>query len=138
MFHFPYTKLPSVAKKEVYAPLAKVRLSFHKTHKITPVPVASLIDSGADVCFCADYIGIWLGIQLSRIKTVGEFTAANGSKFIAKPANICIQAYNKNYDYLMFFTSVLPKHTPIILGQIGFFDHFRLLFDFKNRDIGIE
>lgn len=137
MFQFPYTKLPSTSRKEVYLPLAKVRLGYKRTHKILPISVVALIDSGADVCFCTKDIGTWLGIQLNKMKSE-EFTAANRSKFIAKAVAVTFYSYRKEYECKFYFTEVLPKHTPIILGQIGFFDHFKIFFDYKNKVIGLE
>ena len=31
----------------------------------------------------------------------------------------------------------LPHETPIILGQVGFFDHFKITFDVKNKEIEV-
>ena len=138
MIQIPYTKLPSVSQKEVYTPLAKVRLGYKKTHQITPFPIVALIDSGSDVYFCSDLIGMWLGIKFDKVKTKAEFTAANRSTFITKPAVVTLYAYNKQYEYEFYFSATLPRHTPIILGQLGFFDHFKVLFDFSNRVIELE
>lgn len=131
----PYTVLPSKSQGRVYSPLAKVVLNYKKTHKITPRPIPALIDSGADVCFCNDMIGAWLGVKLDKIKNEKEFTAANRSTFKTKPEIITLHAYGKSYDCKFYFTDVLPRHTPIILGQIGFFDHFKIIFDFQNTQI---
>lgn len=136
MFKFPYVALPSKVGK-VYKPLVKIRLSYLKTHKLT-LPVAALIDSGADVCFCSDFIGTWLGIQLSKIKKEEEFTAANGQVFKAKPAVVKLLMENLHFETTVYFTDVLPRNTPIILGQIGFFDRFKITFNAKEEFIQIE
>ena len=130
----PYTLLPSKSKGSIHLPLVKVVLNYKKTHKITPVPISALIDSGADVCFCNETIGVWLGIQFNKIKE-GIFTAANRTTFKAKPEIITLHAYNKSYECKFFFTDTLPRHTPIILGQLGFFDHFRITFDYRENQI---
>ena len=127
MLKFPYVALPS-KMGNVYKPLIKVRFNYLKTHKIT-LPVVALIDSGADVCFCSDFIGAWLGIQFNKIKKDEEFTAANGQTFKAKPVNISVFIENINYKSTIYFTDVLPRQTPIILGQIGFFDRFKITFN---------
>lgn len=133
----PYTLLPSKSKGSIRLPLAKVLLNYKKTHKITTVPIVALIDSGADVCFCNDMIGTWLGIKFEKIKD-GIFTTANRTTFNAKPEIITLHAYNKTYECKFFFTDTLPQHTPIILGQIGFFDHFKITFDYRNNKITID
>ncbi len=136
MIETPYIALPSKVGP-VYKPLIKVRLNYAKTHKIT-LPVTALIDSGADVCFCSDFIAAWLGVQLDKIKEEEEFTAANGKTFKTKPAVIKLIIDNISYDCRFYFTDVLPRHTPIILGQIGFFDRFKITFNAKKEVIQIE
>lgn len=133
----PYTLLPSIYKGSVRLPLAKVILNYRKTHKITPIPVSALIDSGADVCFCNETIGVWLGIQFKKIKEK-IFTAANKSTFQAKPEIVNINTCNKSYECKFYFTDKLPQHTPIILGQIGFFDHFKITFNYQESQIIVD
>lgn len=133
----PYTLLPSIYKGSVRLPLARIVLNYKKTHKITPVPISALIDSGADVCFCNETIGAWLGIKFSKNRE-GVFTTANKTTFKAKPEIVTIRAYDKIYECKFFFTDTLPKHTPIILGQIGFFDHFKISFDYQGNEIVIN
>ncbi len=136
MIKTPYIALPSKVGP-VYKPLIKVRLNYAKTHKIT-LPVTALIDSGADVCFCADLIGTWLGIQLNKINEEVKFIAANGEDFKTKPAVVRLIINGISYDCKLYFTDVLPPHIPIILGQMGFFDRFRVTFDTKKEVIQIE
>lgn len=134
MAKYPYVTLPS---KEglVYKPWINVSLGYKKTHKIT-YPVAALIDSGADVCFCAKDIGIWLGIQFKK-KTPFTFNAANRTTFEAFKEAVVLHTSEKTYSCSFYFTSQLPPETPIILGQLGFFDHFKISFDLKNKEIEI-
>lgn len=139
MPQIPYTILPSrTSAKGVCKPLIPVILNYKKTHKVTPVAINALIDSGADVCFCADYIGIWLGINLNKNKKEEEYTCANGETFKAKPEIINLHVCGKQFDCKFFFTSTLPKNVPIILGQDGFFDHFKITFDKQNKLIDLS
>lgn len=137
MIEFPYVALPSKQLGKVLKPFIKVQLNYKKTHKIT-LPVVALIDSGADVCFCSDFIGTWLGINFNKIKEKAEFTAANGGKFEAKPVTVNLVVGDKNYPVKFYFTDVLPNYSPIILGQIGFFDSFRVVFDSKKGIIQLD
>lgn len=134
MAKYPYTILPG-DKRSVYKSLIPVTLNYKKTHKIT-LPVTALIDSGADVCFCSKNIGVWLGIQFAKKKRT-KFTAANRSTFWASREDVTFYAGGKHYNCPFFFTDVLPKETPIILGQFGFFDHFKITFDVRNKLIEI-
>jgi hypothetical protein len=133
---YPYYILPGRGRP-VYKPIIKATLNYRKTHKVT-VPISALIDSGADVCFCLTDIGDWLGIQFKGKKGPEVFTAANGSQFRAWQENVTLFACGKNYNCFFFFTEVLPRETPIILGQFGFFDHFKITFDIKKKEIEIN
>lgn len=132
MAKYPYY-IPSAG---VYKPWIKASLGYRKTHKLIPVSIVALVDSGADVCFCREDIGIWLGIQFKR-KDAATFTAANRSTFKAIKENITLYIAGRNYECPFYFTSDLPHETPIILGQLGFFDHFKVTFDLRNKEIEI-
>ncbi|EKE06047.1 MAG: hypothetical protein ACD_19C00103G0001 [uncultured bacterium] len=136
MLNFPYTILPS-KKGKVYKPYINVVLNYKKTHKVT-LPTKALIDSGADVCFCHEMIGTWLGIKFNKTKNIVKFTAANGQIFDTKLEEVCIYVGNKTYNCKFYFSDVLPSTTPIILGQIGFFDNFKVIFDLPNKVINLE
>lgn len=132
MARFPYT-IPSPG---VFKPWIPVRLGHKKTHRVLPAAAAALIDSGADVCFCATYIGDWLGVDLKKKQTI-EFTAANNEHFQTKCAVVTLYACGKQFDCPFYFSDTLPQNTPIILGQKGFFDRFRIVFDLPHREIEI-
>lgn len=132
MAKYPYIS-PS---KNVLKPWIKVSLGYKKTHKVTPAVIVALIDSGADVCFCAKDIAIWLGVQFNK-KTTAIFTAANRTKFGAIKETLTFYGCGKSYECPFYITDELPPETPIILGQIGFFDHFKVTFDYKNKEMEI-
>lgn len=130
---YPYI-IPS---PNIYKPWIKVRLGYNKTHKITPAVITALVDSGADVCFCTKDIGIWLGIKFKG-KEETIFSTANRSSMPCIKETISLTACGKTYNCPFYFTDVLPSETPIILGQIGFFDSFKVTFDLKNTRIDID
>ncbi len=134
MAKYPYKVLPFPGG-QVYKPLVPVILGFKKTHKIT-TPIYALIDSGADVCFCSIDIGLWLGIDFNNKKSI-YFTAADNKQFETKKEVITLHIEKKIYECPFYFSKELPPTSPVILGQIGFFDHFKVSFDLKNREIVI-
>lgn len=133
MASYPYTVLPG--PQPVYKPWIRVVLGFEKTHKITQGIVA-LVDSGADVCFCTLDIGLWLGMQFKK-RTAEVFTAANRTTLSAFKETVTLSACGKKYKCPFYFTKVLPRETPLILGQTGFFDHFKITFDLPRRTLDI-
>ena len=126
-----------IPEDNVYKPWIPIRLNFKKTHKITPHNITALVDSGADVCFCSEDIAFWMGSRDSKSKEHKEFVTANGGKFIAYKEKITLIACDKSYNCPFFISKELPKQTPIILGQLGFFDHFKVIFDLPNKLINI-
>lgn len=131
---YQYIALPSPVGV-VRKPWIRATLGYHKTHKVTN-PIVALIDSGADVCFCDWNIGLWLGIDLKK-KQSFTFTAANQTTFETKKENITLYICGKSYLCPYYFSDKLPHQTPIILGQIGFFDHFKVTFDVQRERIEI-
>lgn len=114
-----------------------VRLDYKKTHKVLPSNVIALIDSGADVCFCSEAIAFWLGSR-SKGKKQKTFTTANGGSLVTYKDNFTLMACGKIYNCTFYVSNQLPKETPIILGQYGFFDHFTITFDLLNKEIIIN
>ncbi len=134
MAKYPYKILPS-SEGQIYKPLISIILGLKKTHKITS-SIYALIDSGADVCFCSMEIGMWLGINFKNKKSI-YFTAADNKQFETKKEIITLYFEEKRYDCAFYFSKELPASSPIILGQIGFFDRFKVCFDLKSREIEI-
>lgn len=132
MYKYPYY----IPREGVYKPWIEVALGYKKTHKVTPSTVIALIDSGADVCFCSKNIGIWLGIQFKKKEEI-IFTTANGTPLHTVKESITFYVAGVNYKTDFYFSDELPRETPIILGQVGFFDHFKVTFDVRNREIEI-
>ncbi len=129
---YPYT----IPGEGIYKPWIEVALGYKKTHKVTPASIIALIDSGADVCFCSKTIGEWLRIQFKK-KEVITFTAANGTPLHTIKEVVSLHVAGKKYECPFYFSDELPRETPIILGQAGFFDHFRIIFDVQNKEIEI-
>lgn len=135
MTKFPYISLPTPTGEKVYKPLIQLRLSYSKTHKFTD-PVWGIIDSGSDVCLCHKNIGIWLGLNFKKEDRV-KLKAANNQDFFTHKAKVILYVCGLRYECPIYFTDELVKNYPVILGQIGFFDRFKVCFDLKSREIEI-
>ncbi len=134
MPQYPYY----IPEDGVYKPWIPVRLNFKKTGKITPINITALIDSGADTCFCSEDIAFWLGAKDSKSKEHKEFITANGGKFMTYKVDLNLLACGKSYNCPFYVSKDLPRETPIILGQLGFFDRFKIKFDLSNKVIDIS
>lgn len=134
MAKYPYIALPR-KEKIVYKPWIRIRLGYSKSHKVTP-SLFTLIDSGADVCFCLTDIGVWLGIK-NKHKSVITFKTANKSKFEAFKEIVNVFISGEKYSCPFYFSPDLPPETPIILGQEGFFDRFKITFNLPQKEMEI-
>ncbi len=135
MSKHPYILLPP-EDSPVYKPLIYIRLGYKKTHKIIPGLLSALIDSGADSCFCKKYIGEWLGIKFKKSKSF-TYIAVNKTTFSALKETITLYFNDQSYECPFYFADDLPDEFPIILGQKGFFDHFKITFDLKNKEMEV-
>lgn len=132
MRKYPYY----IPANKVYKPWIPIRLGYKKTHKVTPAPITALIDSGADVCFCSQVIADFLGIR-EKNQQKKLFTAANGTRFSTFEEILTLYVGGKSYECSFFISAKLPVETPIILGQLGFFDHHKIAFDLEHKEIEI-
>lgn len=132
MRKFPYY----IPENKIYKPWIPVQIGYRKTHKNTPTPITALIDSGSDVCFCSKKIADFLGVS-PRNKEKVTFTAANGTFLPTFLESLTLYVGGKIYDCSFYISDKLPFETPIILGQLGFFDHHRVAFDLENKEIQI-
>ena len=136
MIHFPFLGLPGKSGKTVYKPIIPVSLAFRNTHRITS-KIYALVDTGADVCFCHKDIGMFLRVNFSK-KPLEYFKAANNQEFPTQREQIRIHLGNSHIDCPFYFTDTLPRENPIILGEKGFLNRFKVVFDYINKSIQFE
>lgn len=138
MSKYPYWKLPG-KEKPVFKPIIGVRLAYNKSHKLTTQCIPALVDSGADVCFCSEDIGLWLQVRFKKEK-LQEFRAANNTKFKAYKESITLYLGQEERPFPcpFFFSKALNPETPIILDRLGFFDRYNVTFDETNKQIEIN
>lgn len=132
MRKYPYY----IPANKVYKPWITISVGYKKTHKITPAPITALIDSGADVCFCSKDIADFLGVSIKN-KEKRIFTTANNTPLPTFLETLTLYVGGKSYECSFYIAEELPHETPIILGQLGFFDHHKVTFDLENKEIEI-
>lgn len=126
-----------IPSPKVYKPWIPVNIGYDKTQRKTSASTVALIDSGSDVCFCAKYIADLLGVD-KRNKQERIFIAANGTSLVTFSETLTLYIGGKQYETEFYISDKLPAETPIILGQLGFFDHHKVTFDLDNKAIEIS
>lgn len=131
-FTYPYFQ----PQRGVYLPWIMVRLGTRAAERQLSKPVVALVDSGAEVCFCSREIADYLGIELSKAQAQ-VFTTANDGRFTAYRVEMKLYVCRRAYRCQFYISEHLPKQLPIILGQRGFFDHHKVEFNFRKKEMGL-
>lgn len=136
---YPYRKLeifPSSAskrKKIIFRPIVPVILSYRKQI----VGYEALVDSGADYNVFDAVIAQILGIRLT----------AGSKRQVAGIGNHIIKGYEhsiilkvgrKQYRTKVIFSKEVPKYSFGVLGNQGFFDHFEVHFNYRQKYVDIS
>lgn len=96
-----------------------------------------LIDSGADYCIFHSDLADVLGIPLKQGKKL-TFYGTSGSAQTAYFHNIQIEVGGWPMDLFCGFSPDMQSLPYGILGQTGFFDLFKIEFDYRNKRIEIK
>jgi len=125
---FSYKKLPN----GVLRPLIRVEVS--KARAADGVPCEVLVDSGADFCILKAEIGEILGLD---IKSGEEFPyrGINGAESVGYVHTVWLLVKNIWFSAKVVFSYEIPKGGHQVVGQIGFFDHFKINFDYQKASI---
>lgn len=124
---FPYLKIPATAfpkTKYFYKPIIPLRLINPKNDK--GVKVDALIDSGADATVFAAVFGKDIGIKVKDGKKA-QLSGLGGKVINVYFHEIIFKVGGNKIKSFVGFT--YAKGVAAILGQIGFFDKFKVSFD---------
>ena len=124
-----YLKIP---KTNIYRPYIGIWLSNPRTEKKTPL-IRGLIDSGADICTAPKELALWLGITFDEQDDLAHIVTADGSISNAVKKVVIISLEKDRYECPFLFVEGIPPDQPILLGQEGFFDHFKICFDRQQK-----
>ncbi len=134
MATYPFYKLPAFDKQLILKPLIPIRLGSNHTHRITPVPLLALIDTGADACFCSTAISSWLRINTRKCKKQ-NFLSVNNQQFSVKKTHLKIYFNKQKFDTTVYVSNNLPKNYQFILGTKEFLEKFKLTLNYKSQNI---
>ena len=108
-------------------------------YKNKQIPVLSLVDSGADFnVFHAD-IATLLGIDITKLSKMNFGGIKKDEKqCTGYLATINLVIGNDCFDSAALFSSDISDSGYGVLGQSGFFDHFRVTLDYKTDNIYLK
>jgi len=130
---FPYTTLPGIPIG-TKRPLVPVKFVYRNK---STLPILCLVDSGADYSYLTTEIAELLGINLGKIIPHKSF-GINGSSFICFPSQITMTLAGHNLTIPVHFSPELTPAFPAILGQEGFFDQARIIFERYSWSLEIK
>lgn len=124
---------PFPNRQMVFRPVIDIRLLWNSQSAQYRV----LIDSGADYCVFHSEIADVLGIPLKKGKKM-TFYGTGGTPQIAYFHNIQIEIGGWPMDLYCGFSSDMESLPYGLLGQTGFFDKFKIEFDYTNKRIELK
>lgn len=125
---YPYKKL----SPEISRPIIPIGISYGKES----VNTFALIDSGADICLFGKQFAEILKLPL-RLGTYNGITGISGKKQHGYVHRITLTVGGWNFEIDATFLSDENLPTPL-LGQKGFFDKFRVTFDYAANEVDIK
>ena len=130
---YKYTKIHDggIFGVATYRPLLPVTLRYNKDI----FPTFGLADTGADFCLFPSGIAEALGINLENCRKVD--ISGVGAKIKAFISAVDLEINNKIFPTPILFSSMY-KHDYPLLGQYGFFNNYKVKFDYKNKYIWVQ
>lgn len=134
---FPYVReiiRDPVARKvgEAYRPIIPVRL----IHQNISCKFLGLIDSGADECTFPGTIATFLGHNLEKGKAK-IFTGIGGS-VVAYLHQTDLEINGICFRTNVYYASEWNNMGFGLLGQAGFFSHFKIFLDYQKKEISLS
>jgi len=126
---FKYAKFGSY-----FRPVIQVALR----HNDKEFKYLALIDSGADLNIFHANLASILGIDISKLKTHSFEGIKKEASALGYLSVIKIGIDNIFFDTPVVFSSDISDSGYGILGQQGFFNHFRVKMDYKGKDIELK
>lgn len=133
---FPYKKielLPGMRREFLLKPIIPLYLFSQKSF----VRVEALIDSGADFTVFHSELAEVLGIQWQK-GISHKFRGITGSSGIVYFHSIKIKVGSWLVPLECGFSKNLGEDNYGILGQEGFFENFKVVFDLKTENIEVK
>jgi predicted aspartyl protease len=139
LVEFSYTDFPvkanSSAKRTILISRPIIPLTILNKDRF--VQYQALLDTGADYnVFHAD-IADYLGITLTKGKSM-RVTGIGGDSIKGYIHVVEIKVGKKLVKTSILFSRQIPDNATAVLGNQGFFDHFCVTFNYKDKAITIK
>lgn len=135
---FAYKKIPiflALGGREiefVYRPIIPIKI----TSKETSVRYEALIDSEADFCIFHSEVAEVLDISLEGGKKY-SFGGMGASGLVGYKHPVMLVVGGVDFKTEVVFSPDIPQNAYGVLGQRGFFDHFRVRFVYAKKVVEI-
>lgn len=118
-----------------YRPIIPVILKFNRVE----FKYLALLDSGADFNIFHGDIAKILKIDLGKMKNSMKFSGIKqGAEGMGHFASIDVGINGQFKNVPVVFSNDISENGYGILGQQGFFNNYKIVFSYKNREIKIE
>ena len=133
---FPYLKLPLKKQSDFFGKsLLKPIIPVRVIYRDKSLRYAALIDSGADFCIFDAEIGENLGLNVrsGKKEQFGGIQEIGGAEAFLHEVVLNIGGWD--YKTIISFSYDIAKWGYGILGQKGFFDIFKISFDYRKEEV---
>lgn len=97
----------------------------------------AIIDSGADLCIFHGQIGEILGLKIESGKLL-KFSGISGQQLAAYFHDIELEVGGHKFNCYAGFSKEIDNMPYGLLGQIGFFDLFNVIFDYNKQVLELK
>lgn len=133
VLHYTYTTVKHSDKTVSEVPLVSVTLIGKET-----IIAEGVVDSGSDTVVIPKYIAELLGLSLSGVtessRGIGGIVAA-----VSSSVTMALHQGTERYRFTVPCKVLLSStEIPVLLGQEGFFDKFKISFDLPKKKFSLE
>ena len=139
---FPSDPCPAFPKRRaIYRPVIPIHI--HNLNLKNKIHHYALLDTGADYnLFHADLLEI-LEVDDLKYGKRQDLFGIEGRGVVTYFHNVIVEIGHWRYQAFTGFTDYGMVTSPDqmsygILGQVGFFEHFKITFDYKKRELEIK
>lgn len=138
---FPYKRVP-IEPRSPYLGISVLRpiIPILITYVNKPIKYDVLIDSGADFCILPAEIGEYISINVKTGKKelFGGIQEQKGIRLVAYMHEVTLNVGGYDYKTTIGFSYDIAKIGCGILGQKGFFNLFKVQFDYRKEEIELK